>query len=260
MRLKGRAAIITGAGRGLGRASALMMAREGASVVVISRTGEEIEETGKLLGKNSVALVADVSRPRDVKHVVRKALSAFGRIDILMNNASILGPVGPTCEVSRSEWEEVFRINVGGVLAFSSAVLPYMKIQGGGKIINVTSGLGEIVMPPLGPYSVTKAAVIHLTRIMAEELRPHNIQVNGLDPGVMDTKMQEAVRDMGPEVLGRGVYERFSGLNKGGYLRPPVQSAGLSVFLSSEASDHITGENGTENHYMQMGYRPPQVD
>lgn len=255
MKLGGKVAVITGAGRGLGRASALAMAGEGASVVILSRTTSELRETARAIGKRAVFLTSDVSRPADVARVVRKALSAFGRVDILMNNAAVVGPVKPVHEVETAEWDRSFAINLRGVYLFSKAVIPHMRRQGGGKIINVTSGLGEMVMPPFGAYSIAKGAVIHMTRIMAEELRAFHIQVNGLDPGVMDTRMQDEVRALGPEVLGEEMYEEFRGMKDSGHLRPPEEVARLAVFLASGASNGITGMNGTESDYQRIGYR-----
>jgi 3-oxoacyl-[acyl-carrier protein] reductase len=253
MRLEGKTAIITGAGRGLGRAAAIEMAKEGASVAILSRTPSELDETAKLISGEVVYFKADVSNPDDIKNVVDKTISIFGRIDILMNNASVVGPVKPVFEVEEKEWDEVFRINLIGVHLFSKEVIPHMIRQNSGKIINVTSGLGEMVMPLFGVYSITKAGVIQLTKTMAEELKAYNIQVNGLDPGVMDTDMQEEIRKLGPEVLGE-IYDEFLVLKEKGHLRPPEEVARLAVFLASEESDSITGENGTETHYMRFGY------
>ncbi len=258
MKLKGRVAIITGAGRGLGRAAAMAMAREGAVVVVMSRTLSEIRETERLIkagGGKVVALKGDVSKSKDIHKVVERALSIFDRIDILMNNAAIIGPVKPLCDIRENEWNKVFGINLRGALLFARAVIPHMRQQRRGKIINVTSGLGEMTMPLLGAYSVTKAGLIHLTRILSEELKDHNIPVNGLDPGVMDTRMQDEVRNMGPRILGHKIYNEFTEMKRRGLLTPPERIASLAVFLASGEANHISGENGTEADYMRFGYK-----
>lgn len=255
MRLEGKTAVITGGGRGLGRASAIAMAREGAFVVILSRTGAELRETKKAIGGNAISIKADVSRPGDIGRVVERALSASSRIDILMNNAAVIGPVKPLHMVEKAEWDEVFGINLRGLYLFSQAVIPHMIKGGAGKIINVTSGLGEMVMSPFGAYSVTKGGVNHLTRIMAGELKGHNIQVNCLDPGVMDTRMQEEIRDLGPGVLGREIYREFMDLKEQGYLDPTDRAAELAVFLASGESDSITGMIGTGEQYLQFGYK-----
>lgn len=258
MKLKGKVAIITGAGRGLGRASALEMAREGAHLVILSRTAPDIEATSRMveeLGGKALSLKADISRQKDVEEAVDKARSHFGKIDILMNNAAVTGPVKPLYEVDEQDWDICMDINVKGSFLFSKAVIPHMIRQKRGKIINVTSGLGVMAMSLFGGYSIAKAGIIHLTRILAEELKPHNIQVNGLDPGMMDTRMQEDLRNLGPEVLGDAIYAQFSGYKEKGLLKPPERVAKLAVFLASDESDSITGENGTEKHYMQLGYK-----
>jgi len=257
MRLRGKVAIITGAGKGLGRASAVEMAREGAYLVILSRTSPEIEETSRMIeevGGEVLPLKADISRTTDVEQAVDKAHSRFGKVDILMNNAAVIGPVRPLYEVDEKDWDMCMDINVKGYYLFSKAVIPHMIRQKRGKIINLTSGLGVMAMPLFGGYSIAKAGVIHLTKILAEELKPHNIQVNGLDPGVMDTKMQEDLRNLGPEVLGDAIYAEFSGYKEKGILKPPERVAKLAAFLASEESNSITGENGTETHYKRLGY------
>jgi len=258
VKLDGKVAIITGSGRGLGRASAIAMAREGASLVILSRTPSELRETaGKItgLGGKVLSLRADVSKPKDVEKVVHQALSRFKRIDILMNNAAIIGPLKSTFKIKEREWNKTLDINLKGVYLFSRAVIPHMIKQRRGKIINVISGLGEMIMPPFGAYSVAKAGLIHLTRFMAEELKDYDIQVHGLDPGIMDTRMQEEIRASGPEVLGMELYKQVLGWKKRGELKPPEKVARLAVFLASAASDSFTGENGTETYYRKWGYR-----
>jgi NAD(P)-dependent dehydrogenase (short-subunit alcohol dehydrogenase family) len=258
MILDGKVAIVTGAGRGLGGASAIAMTREGASLVILSRTPAELRETAgriKDLGGRVLSLRADVSKPKEVETVVRQTLSRFKKIDILMNNAAIIGPLKPTFKIKEREWDQTLDINLKGIYLFSKAVIPHMIKQRRGKIINVISGLGEIVMPPFGPYSIAKAGLIHLTKFMAEELKDYDIQVNGLDPGIMDTGMQEEIRTAGPEVLGVELYKQVLGWKERGELKAPEKVARLAVFLASAASDSFTGESGTETYYRKWGYR-----
>lgn len=258
MLLKGKVAIVTGAGRGLGKASSLEMAKEGAYLVILSRTLSELRETARAietLGTDVVFTKADVSNHKDIEKVIDKTIERFGKIDILMNNAAIIGPVSPIFMTDQKEWDEAMNINLRGPYLFSKAVIPYMIKQGRGKIINVTSGLGEVVMPPFAAYSVTKAGLIHLTKIMAEELEYFNIQVNGLDPGAMDTKMHEGIRNLGPEILGDEIYHEFISLKDRGILRIPEKVARLVIFLASEESKSVTGENGTEKYYKRFGYK-----
>ncbi len=256
--LADQVAMITGAGRGLGRAAAIAMSREGAAVVLCSRTPSELDETAERIrqtGGRAASVRADISVAKDVQRVTASALRAFGRIDILMNNAAVIGPIKPLWKLRPSEWEELFRINLNGPYLAVRSVVPAMKEQGRGKIINVTSGLAEMVLPRFGAYAVSKAALNQLTRVLAEELRDHGIQVNGLDPGVMDTAMQDAVRGAGPELLGADLYREFVRMKDQGRLKPPEQVARLAVFLASSATDRITGEIGTEHDYGRHGYR-----
>ena len=258
MLLQGKVAIVSGAGRGFGRACAILFAREGADLVIVSRTAKELEETSALImaeGGTVTALAGDVARGEDVARVVASAVETFGSVDILLNNAAVIGPTKPLTDVGEAEWDHAMGIDLKGAFLLSRGVAPHMIRQKRGKIINVTSGLGEMVLSPFGVYSVAKAALNHMTRIMAEELKVHNIQVNGLDPAVMDTRMQEEIRGFGPAVLGIEVFESFASLKEHGRLLPPERVASLAVFLASAKADHITGENGTTSHYRKFGFK-----
>ena len=263
MKLKDKVAVVTGSGRGLGRAAALAMAQEGAKVVVLSRTASEIAETEQLIqmeGREALSFVADIADCAEIERIVGETLAVFGRIDILMNNAAVIGPICRISEAPDEEWRRTMAVNLDAAFSFSRAVLPGMMKRRAGKIINVTSGLAEMVLPPFGAYSVSKAALNHFTRILADEVRQHNIQVFGLDPGIMDTRMQEQIRGMGPEVLGSEIYNEFVSFKEKGYLSPPEREAGLAVFLASASSKDLTGEIGTINHFTKLGYFPNSTD
>ncbi len=258
MKLAGRVAIVTGSGRGLGKAVALEMAKEGADVVILSRSYDEVKavaERVKGMGRRVISERVDVSFEKDVRIIVERATSEFGHIDILVNNAAIVGPVTELFHLGENDWDCVMDINLKGVFLFSKNVIPVMIKNKRGKIINITSGLGNIVMPRFGVYSVSKAAVSHLTRIMAEELKNYNIQVNAVDPGVMDTSMQEQLRNLGPDVLGDELHTKFVELKEKGLLKSPERIAKLLVFLSSDDSDGITGHIGGEAYYRAFGYK-----
>ncbi|RNC67175.1 MAG: SDR family oxidoreductase [Desulfuromonadales bacterium] len=258
MNLKGKTAIISGGGRGLGRAAAVALAREGADLVIMSRTAHELEETASAVmaeGGTVVIQEGDSGNPGDVHRVVETAVESFGTVDILLNNAAVIAPIRLLHQIEVDEWERAMATNLTGPWLLARQVIPHMIRQKGGKIINVTSGLGEIVMPPFGAYGIAKAALIHMTRYLSEELKIHNIQVNGLDPAVMDTSMQAEIRGFGPAVLGADVYAQFSALKECGRLQPPEHAARLVAFLASADSDRITGEIGTESHYRQLGFK-----
>jgi len=258
MLLKGKRAIVTGAGRGLGRASALALARSGASVLILSRTPGEIEKTAencRAFGAEVLAETADVADPAAIERVVGRAISTWGGVDILLNNAAGIGPAGPLTELDDAQWHYALAVNLDAPVRFARCVAPHMRRLQRGKIINVTSGLAELVMPNLGAYSVAKAALNHFTRILALELKEDNIQVNGLDPGVMDTSMQEEIRSLGAEKLGEGVYRQFVALHERGRLQPAERAAELALFLASELSDGISGVIGTAEDFAALGFR-----
>lgn len=258
MKLKGKVAIVTGAGRGLGRAAAVAMAQAGADLVIVSRTPRDLEETANMIiggGGTVVFLEGDLARPEDVKRTVVTALESFGTIDILMNNAAIITPMKPCHEITGDEWRYGLDVDLLAPILLAREVIPAMIGQGGGKIINVTSGLAEIVLSPFALYSVAKAGLNHLTRIMAFELKRHNIQVNGLDPGLMDTGMQESIRNAGAAALGERVHRHFVEYKEKGMLAPPERLARLALFLASPESDKVTGEIGGEAAFAAFGYR-----
>jgi len=257
MLLENKVVFITGAGRGLGRATAVAMAGEGASVALLSRTAAELEETAALVGKtggSALVLPADVSDEKAVREAVKKAVSTFGALHVLVNNAAVVGPAAPLHEVAPEDWERTLAVNLGGARQICQEVIPYMMESRGGRIINVTSGMADFAMPLFGTYSVSKAGLNHMTRVMAQELGAHDIQVNGLDPGVMDTSMQEEIRDLGPEVLGKALHDQFVSFKTGGHLRPPEEVAQLVLFLASDHSVGITGEIGGAAEYRDYGF------
>jgi NAD(P)-dependent dehydrogenase (short-subunit alcohol dehydrogenase family) len=257
MQLKDRVALVTGAGRGLGRACAVAFAREGANVALISRTKAELEETARLVeqeGAKALLLEADVVDEVAVRKAVEQARTELGPITILVNSAAIVGPAAPLHELDPDDWDRTLAVNLGGARMVSQEVIPHMIDSGGGRIVNVTSGMAEIVMPFFGAYGASKAALNHMTRTMAEELRGLEIQVNGLDPGVMDTSMQEEIRGLGPEVLGNHIYEQFNSFKEGGHLSSPGDVAELALFLVSDSSVGISGEIGGAAEFKDYGF------
>jgi NAD(P)-dependent dehydrogenase (short-subunit alcohol dehydrogenase family) len=240
MKLQGRVAIITGAGRGLGRSVALAFGKQGARVVLAARTSEEIDhvvEELRSLKREAIAVPTDVSNEGQANHLVKTTLEAFGTIDILVNNAGARGPVGPIHQISLLEWEQTLRVNLTGAFLCTKAVLPVLMEKKEGKIINVATTLTP--RPNLTPYMVAKAGLIHFTKQLSRELKDYNIQVNAIHPGVMDTRMQEEIRKAGAKAIGTDMFER---LKEEGILRLPDEPAKLVLFLASRAADGITGE------------------
>lgn len=240
MKLQDKVAIVTGAGRGLGRSVALAFGREGAKVVLAARTKEAIDHVAKelqSLNKTALPVPVDVSDEDQVNRMVQKTLETFDTIDILVNNAGVRGTIEPLYKVSLEEWETTIKINLTATFLCSKAVLPVMMAKKQGKIINVASTMSP--RPNLTPYCVAKAAVIHFSRQLAREVKDFNIQVNAIHPGVMDTQMQREIREAGVEAIGTDLFER---IKEEGILHPPDEPAELVVFLASKAADGITGD------------------
>ena len=255
MKLVGKVAIVTGAGRGLGRAIALAMSKEGARMAIISRSADELEEPARQMQGESFVFTGDVSKPEDVSRMVRETQERFSSIDILVNNAGIIGPVRFVEDSDDRSWRKTLDVNLNGAFFFAKSVVPLMKEKGGGKIINIVSGLGRMPFPRFCAYSVSKAGLIQLTLSLSEELKDLGIRVNAIDPGVMNTKMQQELRSMGVEVLGEVISRHFIEYKKEGHLKDPGEVARLAVFLASSEADHLNGQVGTLNDYRNRGWR-----
>ncbi|MGB8789129.1 MAG: SDR family NAD(P)-dependent oxidoreductase [Candidatus Acidiferrales bacterium] len=249
MLLKDRVAIVTGGGRGIGRAIALRFAEEGAAIVVTARSEGEIrgvaEEIQKAQGR-AAFVVADVSTEGGCQKIVQAAREAFGEIHILVNNAGIYGPVKPVEEILPAEWDAVIAANLRGPFLLARLVLPEMYRRGSGTILNITSIAGKAAFGLGGPYASSKAALAGFTRTLASEGARKGVRANALSPGpVPETKMSQE--------LGRGLAERFHAepevmLNNmvEGILQGRPQTAGeiaaAAVFLVSDESSAITGQ------------------
>jgi len=259
MKLHGKVAIITGAGRELGKAIALAMAAEGARLSVMSRTHGELEEVAETiqdLGGECLIFAGDVSVEDQVSRMVQESRDHFHKVDILVNNAAVVGPARFLGDADPSEWNRTLDINLTGAYRCARQVLPHMVRRGCGKIINIASGLGQMPFSRFCAYAVSKAGIIQLTRSLSEELKPHNIQVNAIDPGVMDTAMQEQIRSMGPEPLGDELHRHFVAYKEQQGLRDPGAVAPLAVFLASADADHLTGHFAGLEDYKDLGWKP----
>ena len=236
--LDGKVALITGGSRGIGRASALALADAGASVVVSSRKIADLEpvaEELKAKGVKAMAIAAHNAKMEDSRALVEQAMKAFGRIDILMNNAGTNPYYGPLMDQDEKTYDITMNVNLKGLLFLSQLVARIMKAQGGGCIIN-TSSIGGLRAGELGVYCVTKAAVIMLTQVMAKEWGQYNIRVNAIAPGIIKTRLSEALwKD--PAVSAKAVAQ--IPLMR---LGEPEEIAGAVVFLASKAGSYITGE------------------
>lgn len=225
--LEGKVVMITGASQGLGRALALACAREGASLVVNSRSEESIRpvaQEAESLGAEVVALAADVSRGEDVERLVGAAAEKFGGIDVLVNNAGVLGPKVRIEDYPEDEWRRVIDANLTGPFLVTKAAIPHMP--DGGSIINVVSGVSVEGRAEWGAYSVSKFGVEGLTQILAAELKERGIRSNSVDPGGMRTDMRAAAYpDEDPMT-------RIT----------PEENTAVFLYLASDESKGVSGE------------------
>ena len=239
MRLQDRVGLITGAGRGIGRAVALAYAREGARLALAARTLSELEETARrvqALGAEACVMQADVTDQAQVDQMVRQTLERYSTIDILVNNAGVLGLVGPLQMNDVSNWIRTIHVNLIGVYLCCRAVLPAMLSKDRGKIINLSGGGWR----NLSAYSASKAAVVYLTEILSMELKDKNIQVNAMSPGSIHTRMWEETRD---DAAALGDTELFESGQRviGGGGASMERAVDLAVFLASDDSGGLSG-------------------
>ena len=242
MRLENKVAIITGGGRGIGRAFALRFAQEGAKVVVTQRTTTEIEGTVseiKASGGNALAVTMDIRDPEQVNKMIQRAADEFGGIDILINNAGFYGGLGHKRwdDWSSEEWRASWDINVVGGWLCAKGVVPYMRERGKGKIVNISSVTFHMGYPGQLPYTCTKAAIIALTRGMARSLGRYLINVNAIAVGYT---MTEASANMpGRDAEGEKVLIAKRCIRRE---EQPEDLVGTGVFLVSDDSDFISGQ------------------
>ncbi len=236
--LQNKVTLVTGASRGIGRAIALRLALASAQVAVCSRKLESVQSVVAEIesaGGQALAVQAHVGRAEEVAALVARVLEAFGRVDVVVNNAATNPHFGPLLTADDGQWTKILDTNVMGAVRVCRAVAPYMEKQGGGKIINLTSIAGLRPSPGMGVYGVSKAAIIMLTQTLASELGRANIQVNAIAPGVIKTHFSEVLWQT-PQIA-EPILRRMP-LGKFG---EPEDVAGLALFLASPASDYVTG-------------------
>ena len=243
MRLKDKVVIITGSARGMGRVFALRFAKEGAKVTVcdildVKPVAEEIEKAGG----EALALKIDVTNEKETAELANKTAERFGRIDILVNNAAVIGTietkdfVKPVEEITSADWDRILAVNIKGVFLCSKAVIPYMKKQGGGKIVNMASTVAFSGLPHFIHYSSSKGSVVTMTRGLARALGEYNINVNAVAPGLIMTEAMQGAYT--PEFYKELVATKQL-IHKN---VEPEDVADAVVFMASDQADKITGQ------------------
>lgn len=243
--LDGRVAIVTGAGRGIGRMTALLLAESGADVACVARTESELDEAARAIrstDRRALSIRADVSDAGDVAAVAERALNEFGRVDILVNNAAVVSPLGPTVGVDMKEWSRAIEVNLVGVMRLTQLVLPGMLGRESGYIVNVSSGVAVGLGAMLGgnAYTTSKAALEAHTLNLAAELEGTGVKVNVLRPGTVDTAMQSWIRSQPGDDIGHELRQKFADLHAEGHLADPEKPARVIVdLMSSETTGQI---------------------
>jgi len=236
--LNGKVALITGGSRGIGKATALGFARAGADVAIASRTLPDLELVAteiRNLGRKALPVAAHIGRLEQIKSLVQTVHKEFGKIDILINNAGTSPALSPMLEIEERLWDSIINLNLKGLVFLSQAVARIMK-EHGGTIINVASVDGYMHEPDIGVYSISKAAVVQATKIMAEEWAKYNIRVNAVAPGHIHTRLGDSIFEAMPEYkkvfLDRVPMRRIG---------DPDEIVGAMIYLASDASSYVTG-------------------
>ncbi|MBS3113763.1 3-oxoacyl-ACP reductase FabG [Candidatus Woesearchaeota archaeon] len=240
-RLESKVAIVTGSNRGIGRGVAIALAKEGCKVVVNShehsKDADDVVEEIKSLGSDAIFVVADVSKEKDVKNLVAKAVKKFGKVDILVNNAGILVS-GTVTTLTEKDWDKQMDVNLKGVFLCTKYAVEQMLKQGkGGRIINISSIAGLVGFPGISAYCASKGGVTELTREVALDCANYGITVNAIDPGVIVTDMTKAM--LNDKATKKILLEN----TPVGRFGQPEDIGNAAVFLALDESSFITGHN-----------------
>ena len=248
MLLAGKVGIVSGIGPGMGRDIALAFAREGADVVLAARTAAALESLAaeiRALGRRAVAVPTDIARAGDAPALAKAALDAFGRIDVLVNNAFRGGKYVPVESASLDDWRATFEVNLFGSIALSQAVIPAMKRQRSGSIIMINSMSLRIIEPLFGGYAASKGALMTAMQTMAKELGPHGIRVNAVVPGyIWGPNLEGYFRTLAQQqgTTPEAVYDEIAGRTSLKHIPTSAEIADAVVFFASDLSRACTGQ------------------
>lgn len=247
-KLQGKVALITGGGTGIGKGIAILFAENGADIAICGRRFSELEKTKEEIEKRGgrcLAVQGDIGREEDVINIVNKTVETFGRLDILVNNASVPGQISPVKDLELQQWEETLRINITGVMLCCREAIKQMIKQGGGNIINVSSNVGKRGAPNRAPYVCSKWALNGLTQTLALELGQYNIRVNAICPGPILTDRLKNAAELIAKARGITVnelmreWENQSPMKR---LATVEECARVALFLASDDSSAMTGQ------------------
>ena len=236
--LENKVAIVTGGGRGIGRAIAVQFAEAGASVVVVSRTQTELEKVAEeigRLGRESLACQANIAVKAEVDAMVARVVERFGGVDILVNNAAV-NVMRPLLELREDGWDKVMGVGLKGYFFCTQAAARSMVARRSGNIINIVSDAAVKAAPALGVYGIAKAGVLMMTKLFAVDLAPHNIRVNAIGPGMVKTGFSQPMWG-NPDL--RKLIEASIPLRR---IAEPEEIAAVALFLASDAASYVTGE------------------
>jgi 3-oxoacyl-[acyl-carrier protein] reductase len=245
MKLAGKSCILTGATGGLGRRLAEKFWDEGASLVISGRNGVALHTFASVLtplldGQRVVASECDLRQTQDLAALIDLASEEFGSVTALVNNAAVLGPIGPAWETSTQDWEETIQVNLMAPVALCRLAVPLMREAGYGKIVNLSGGGATGPRPYFAAYAAAKTALVRFTEVLAHETCGMGIDVNCIAPGVLQTKMLDAMLAQPPEKIGDSEYVRIRQLAEDSD-KSLERAVALALFLVSEESDGITG-------------------
>jgi len=235
MRLSETVAIVTGGGSGMGAAIAETYAREGAQVAVLDRDGDAAKAVARKIGNRAIAITCDVTSRAEIDAAVAETLAAFGKLNVLVNNAGVAHVNKPLLDIDENEFDRVFAVNVKGLFMFTQAVVPSMR-EKGGVIVNIGSTAGLRPRPGLSAYNASKGAVHNLTKTLAVELAPHKIRVCAIAPVATDTPLLPIFLGPAP-----GMREKFIATVPLGRLAVAQDIADAALFLASDEAKFLTG-------------------